>query len=171
MVLDFATSVVAEGKMRVKNNRKQQAPPGLVRRRRGPARRPIPRSSTAIPPGSLLTAGDHKGYGLSLAVEILGGILSGTGPAGPGPGVFANGTLMICLDVARFLPLADFHRQVAALFEWVKSTPLAQGATEILIPGEPEARLEAERRRDGIPVEDETWSQIQAAAKDLGVTP
>ena len=79
------------------------------------------------PPGSLLTAGDHKGYGLSLAVEILGGILSGTGPAGPGKGVFANGTLMICLDPARFLPLADFHAQVAALFEWVKSAPLAAG--------------------------------------------
>jgi uncharacterized oxidoreductase len=77
---------------------------------------------------------------------------------------------MICLDTTRFLPPADFDKQVAGLFEWVKSAPLAQGATEILIPGEPEARLEAERRRDGIPVEDETWSQIQAAAGDLGVT-
>ena len=92
------------------------------------------------------------------------------GPAGPGKGIFANGMLMICFDTTRFLPPADFDKQVAALFEWVKSAPLAQGATEILIPGEPEARLEAERRRDGIPVEDETWSQIQSAAKDLGVT-
>ncbi|HTG10214.1 MAG TPA: Ldh family oxidoreductase [Candidatus Eisenbacteria bacterium] len=146
MVLDFATSVVAEGKLRVKRNRKQPAPPG-----------------------ALLTSGEHKGYGLSLAVEILGGILSGTGPAGPPPGVFANGTLMICLDVERFLPLPEFHRQVAALFGWVKSAPLAQGATEILIPGEPEARLEAERRRDGIPIEDQTWSQIETTAGELGV--
>ena len=121
------------------------------------------------PPGALLTSGEHKGYGLSLAVEILGGILSGTGPAGPPPGVFANGTLMICLDVERFLPLPEFHRQVASLFGWVKSAPLAQGATEILIPGEPEARLEAERRRQGIPIEDQTWSQIETTAAELGV--
>ena len=169
MVLDFATSVVAEGKMRVKRNRKQQAPPGWFVDAGG---RPAtdPEVFYGDPPGALLTAGDHKGYGLSLAVEILGGILSGTGPAGPPPGVFANGTLMICLDVARFLPLPEFHRQVAGLFGWVKSAPLAQGATEILIPGEPEARLEAERRASGIPIDDQTWSQIEATAAELGVS-
>ena len=169
MVLDFATSVVAEGKMRVKRNRRQQVPLGWFLDAEG---RPNtdPERFYADPPGSLLAAGDHKGYGLSLAVEILGGIVSGTGPAGPGSGTFANGTLMICLDAGRFLPPADFDTQVTALFDWVRSTPLAEGASEILIPGEPEARLEAERRRDGIPVEDETWSQIAAVARDLGVT-
>jgi hydroxycarboxylate dehydrogenase B len=168
MVLDFATSVVAEGKMRVKRNRKQQAPPGWFVDAEG---RPAtdPGIFYGEPPGALLTAGEHKGYGLSLAVEILGGILSGTGPAGPPPGVFANGTLMICIDVERFLPLAEFHAQVGSLFGWVKTAPLAQGASEILIPGEPEARLEAERRAQGIPVEDQTWSQIEAAAAELGV--
>jgi len=169
MVLDFATSVVAEGKMRVKRNRKQQAPPGWFVDAQG---RPAtdPEVFYGDPPGALLTSGDHKGYGLSLAVEILGGILSGTGPAGPPPGVFANGTLMICLDVARFLPLPEFQRQVASLFGWVKSAPLAQGSTEILIPGEPEARLEAERRSQGIAIEDQTWSQIEATAAELGVS-
>ena len=169
MVLDFATSVVAEGKMRVKKNRKQQVPLGWFIDAKG---RPHtdPEVFYGDPPGSLLPAGDHKGYGLSLAVEILGGILSGTGPAGPDTGPLNNGTLMICLDVARFLPPSEFDKQVAALFDWVKSAPLAQGATEILIPGEPEARLEAERRRDGIPIEDETWSQIEGVARDLGVS-
>jgi uncharacterized oxidoreductase len=76
---------------------------------------------------------------------------------------------MICLDVERFLPRADFHRQVAALFGWVKATPLAQSASEILIPGEPEARLEAERRAHGITVEDQTWNQIETTAAELGV--
>jgi LDH2 family malate/lactate/ureidoglycolate dehydrogenase len=103
-------------------------------------------------------------------VEILGGILSGTGPAGPGPGLFANGTLIVCLDVERFVPLADFHTQVASLFAFVKSAPLAQGAKEILIPGEPEARLEAERRRDGIPIEDETWNQIERVAAEVAAS-
>ena len=168
MVLDFATSVVAEGKMRVKKNRKQQAPPGWFIDAAG---RPAtdPEIFYGDPVGSLLTAGEHKGYGLSLAVEILGGILSGTGPAGPGPGLFANGTLMICLDVARFVPLPEFHKQVAGLFSFVKSAPLAQGSKEILIPGEPEARLEAERLRSGVTVDDETWNQIEGVAAELGV--
>lgn len=168
MVLDFATSVVAEGKMRVKKNRKQQAPAGWFIDAQG---RPAtdPGIFYGDPVGSLLTAGEHKGYGLSLAVEILGGILSGTGAAGPPPGVFANGTLMICLDVERFVPPPEFHTQVAALFGWVKSAPLAEGSKEILIPGEPEARLEADRRRDGVPIEDETWNQIERVAAELGV--
>jgi uncharacterized oxidoreductase len=67
------------------------------------------------------------------------------------------------------VPLPEFHAQVASLFGWVKSAPLAQGSKEILIPGEPEARLEAERRRDGVPIEDETWNQIEAVAAELGV--
>lgn len=168
MVLDFATSVVAEGKMRVKKNRKQQAPPGWFIDAQG---RPgtDPEVFYGTPPGSLLTAGEHKGYGLSLAVEILGGILSGTGAAGPGTGVFANGTLMICLEVERFVPLADFRKQMTDFVAWVKSAPLVPGVGEILIPGEPEARLEAERRRDGIPIEDETWRQIETLAAELGV--
>jgi Malate/L-lactate dehydrogenases len=168
MVLDFATSVVAEGKMRVKKNRKQQAPPGWFIDAEGKPGTD-PELFYGTPPGSLLTAGEHKGYGLSLAVEILGGILSGTGAASPGPGVFANGTLMICLDVERFMPLAEFRKQVATFLAWVKTAPKVPGVTEILIPGEPEARLETERRRDGIPIEDETWRQIETLAAELGV--
>ena len=168
MVLDFATSVVAEGKMRVKKNRKQQAPPGWFIDAEGKPGTD-PEVFYGNPPGSLLTAGEHKGYGLSLAVELLGGILSGTGAASPGPGVFANGTLMICLDVERFIPLPEFRTQVATFLAWVKTAPRVPGTTEILIPGEPEARLETERRRDGIPIEDETWRQIETLAAELGV--
>ena len=169
MVLDFATSVVAEGKMRVKKNRKQQAPPGWFIDAQG---RPgtDPEVFYGTPPGSLLTAGEHKGYGLSLAVEILGGILSGTGAASPGTGVFANGTLMICLDVERFISLAEFRKQMADLLRLGEvGAAWCRACGEILIPGEPEARLEAERRRDGIPIEDETWRQIETLAAELGV--
>jgi uncharacterized oxidoreductase len=168
MVLDFATSVVAEGKMRVKKSRKQQAPPGWFIDAEGKPGTD-PEVFYGTPPGSLLTAGEHKGYGLSLAVELLGGILSGTGAASPGTGVFANGTLIICLDVERFIPLSEFRKQVATFFAWVKTAPHVPGGGEILIPGEPEARLEAERRRDGIPIEDETWRQIETLAAELGV--
>jgi uncharacterized oxidoreductase len=76
---------------------------------------------------------------------------------------------MICLDVERFMPLPEFRKQVATFFSWVKTAPRVPGGGEILIPGEPEARLESERRRDGIPIEDETWRQIETLAAELGV--
>src|SRR5213080_2893626 len=147
---DFASSVWAEGKLRVKFNRGETVPAGIMLNGRGE------------PPGSLLTAGAHKGYGLSLAIEILGGILSGTGAASAEKGKFANGTLLVALDPARFLPPAEFHAQVAALFGWVRGASPAAGASEILVPGEPEGRTERARRVEGIPVEEETWRQITA---------
>src|SRR5438067_1260796 len=165
---DFATSVWAEGKLRVKFNRGESVPPGIMLNGRGEPSTD-PREYYADPVGSLLTAGAHKGYGLSLAVEILAGILSGAGAASDEPSVFRNGTLIVCLDPARFLPPAEFHAQVTALLGWVRSAPPAAGAKEILVPGEPEARKERQRRADGIPVDDETWRQIGECAAEAGV--
>lgn len=165
---DFATSVWAEGKLRVKFNRGEPAPPGIMLNGRGEPSTD-PREYYADPVGSLLTAGGHKGYGLSLAVEILAGILSGAGAASGEPSVFRNGTLIVCLDPGRFLPAAELHAQVAALMDWVRSAPLAAGAKEILVPGEPEARTERERRADGIPIDEATWAQIRDVATEVGI--
>jgi uncharacterized oxidoreductase len=165
---DFASSVWAEGKLRVKFNRGETVPPGIMLNGRGEPSTD-PKEFYGQPPGSLLTAGAHKGYGLSLAIEILGGILSGTGAASAEKGTFANGTLIVALDPARFLSPAEFHAQVRALFEWVRGASPAAGASEILVPGEPEARTERARRAAGIPVEDETWRQIAACASEVGL--
>jgi hydroxycarboxylate dehydrogenase B len=168
MSLDFATSVWAEGKLRVKFNRGEPAPPGIMLNGRGEPSTD-PRQYYADPPGSLITAGEHKGYGLSLAIEVLAGILSGAGAARATPGAVQNGVLMMCVDITRFLPLAEFHAQVADLFGFVRGAPLAAGAKEILVPGEPEARTMRERRASGIPVEEETWRQIGVCATEVGV--
>jgi len=165
---DFASSVWAEGKLRVKFNRGETVPAGIMLNGRGEPSTD-PREYYTEPPGSLLTAGAHKGFGLSVAIEILGGILSGAGAASGEPSVFRNGTLIVAIDPARFLPLADFHAQVTALLQWVRSAPLAAGATEILVPGEPEARMERERRASGVPIEETTWKQIQDVAREVGV--
>ncbi len=163
---DFATSVWAEGKLRVKFNRGESVPPGIMLNGVGQPSTD-PREYYTEPPGSLLSAGAHKGYGLSLAVEILAGILSGTGAAGPEKVPFENGTLIICLDPARFMALGDFHGQVSAFFEYVRATPLAAGSKEILIPGEPEARMMRDRLTQGIPIEDTTWRQIQERLREM----
>jgi hydroxycarboxylate dehydrogenase B len=165
---DFASSVWAEGKLRVKFNRGETVPPGIMLNGRGEPSTD-PREYYTDPVGSLLTAGGHKGFGLSIAIEILGGILSGSGAASGEAAVFRNGTLIVALDPARFLPLPEFQAQVAALLDWVRSAPLAAGVKEILVPGEPEARMEQERRATGVPIEEETWRQIQRCADEVGL--
>ncbi|MBI1736051.1 MAG: Ldh family oxidoreductase [Candidatus Rokubacteria bacterium] len=168
MSLDFATSVWAEGKLKVKFARGESVPPGIMLNALGEPSTD-PREYYGDPVGSLLTMGQHKGYGLSLAIEIIAGILSGTGAARPERGAVQNGTLFMCLDVQRFVPVDDFHAEVARLFEFTRSAPLAAGAKEILVPGEPEARTSDERRARGVPVEDETWRQLQECAAEIGV--
>src|SRR5499433_2701844 len=165
---DFASSVWAEGKLRVKFNRGETVPPGIMLNGRGEPSTD-PKEFYGQPPGSLLTAGAHKGYGLSLAIEILGGILSGTGAASAEKDKFANGTLIVAVDPARFLPSEDFHAQISALFAWVRAAAPTAGSSEILIPGEPEARTEQARRVEGIAVDDETWRQIEACAQEVGL--
>jgi uncharacterized oxidoreductase len=165
---DFASSVWAEGKLRVKFNRGETVPPGIMLNGRGEPSTD-PKEFYGDPPGSLLTAGAHKGYGLSLAIEILGGILSGTGAASAEKGKFANGTLIVALDPGRFVSPADFHAQVAALFEWVRGAQPSAGGSDILVPGEPEARTEQARRAAGVVIDDETWRQIATCAHEVGL--
>jgi uncharacterized oxidoreductase len=167
MSVDMATSIVAEGKVRVKRNRKEPLPDGWAI---DPAGRPVTDSEGFYGPprAGLLPAGGHKGTALGLVVEVLGGILSGEGAIGDRTGPVHNGTFLVLIEVARFLPLADFTGQVTDLVGWVKSSALASGVAEVLVPGEPEARSEAHRRAHGIPVEAETWRQIEEIAGELG---
>jgi uncharacterized oxidoreductase len=164
----MATSIVAEGKVRVRRNRKEPLPSGWAIDAAG---RPVTDSAGFYGPprAGLLPLGGHKGTALGLVVEVLGGILSGEGAIGERPGPVRNGTLIVLIEVARFLPLVDFTAQVQDLVAWVKSADRGAGVDEILVPGEPEARTEARRRAEGIPVEDETWRQIEEIAAELRV--
>jgi uncharacterized oxidoreductase len=166
--VDMATSIVAEGKVRVKRNRKERLPEGWAIDAEG---RTVtdPEVFYGPPRAGLLPAGAHKGTALGLIVEVLGGILSGEGAIGDRTGPVHNGTFVLALDVTRFLPLPAFAGQARDLCAWVKSSPAAAGVAEVLVPGEPEARSEAARRAHGIPVEDETWRQIEEIAAELRV--
>jgi uncharacterized oxidoreductase len=166
--VDMATSIVAEGKVRVKRNRKEPLPEGWAIDAQG---RSVtdPETFYGPPRAGLLPAGAHKGTALGLVVEVLGGILSGEGAVSERTGPVHNGTFILLVEVARFLPLAAFTGQVADLVGWVKSAERMPGVAEVMVPGEPEARAEGRRRAEGIPVEDETWRQIEVVAAELGV--
>lgn len=165
---DIATTVAAEGKVRVKRNRKEQIPLGWVLDGEG---RPTtdPNALYGNPPGSILPAGGHKGYCLALMIEVLGGILARGGYSKEYPGPLRNGVFMVVVDIARFVPPAEFRSEVDDLVRYLKTSPTVPGTDKILTPGEPEAMIEAERRRSGIFVEDQTWHQIQDIGRDLGV--
>jgi len=168
VVIDFATSATAEGKLRVARNRGQRIPEGWILDAQG---RPSTDPNDYYEGGMLLPAAGHKGYGLSLLVEFLGGVLTGRGcPALPDflPG---NGVLFLALSIEAFRPLEDFLKEGAALCDRIKAVPPAEGFDEVLLPGEPEYRTAERRRKEGIPVDEATWGWLTEAAAQLGVTP
>ena len=171
ILLDITSSVVAQGKIRVALNRGESVPLGWLMNSEGEPTQD-PQDLMASPPGALLPLGGivgHKGYALGLMIDILGGALSGAGCSGSGNTRLQNGVLMIVLDIAKFTPLDEFYEHVDGLVAHVKASPTAPGFDEILTPGEIEARQTEHRLRAGIPIDDETWRQIQETAAEVGI--
>jgi uncharacterized oxidoreductase len=166
MVLDFATSLVAEGKVWVALDAEKSIPEGWVIRADG---QPTTDPQDLYDGGMLLPAAGHKGYGLALLMEFLGGALVGQGDITGQTGHRVNGVLFIVLAIEAFRPLADFLTDGASLYQQVKAVPPVSGVEEVLIPGEPERRMAARRRVEGIPLAEHTWSQLLQAAAEWSV--
>ncbi len=178
VILDFATSLVAEGKVLVASQGGKPIPkdaligPDGVRSDdasllygdyRATGKRDI-----KVGKGALRTFGDHKGSGLALMCELLGGALTGNACATPGR-PFANGMLSLYIDPTALDPEGMFPPEVSRYLEYVKGATAAPPATETLLPGEPEARTRARRRAEGVPVPRETWELLLQTARSVGV--
>jgi hydroxycarboxylate dehydrogenase B len=163
---DIATTVAAEGKVRIKRNRGEKIPLGWAL---DPDGNPTtdPNQIYATPPGSILPAGGHKGYCLAVMIDVLAGILTRAGYSRPNPGPILNGIFIVVVDIARFVAPETFRTEVDDLIGYLKSSPTVPGVDEILTPGEPEMRIEAERRKAGVFVEDQTWGQIAEILKEF----
>jgi LDH2 family malate/lactate/ureidoglycolate dehydrogenase len=166
LVLDCATSGIAEGNLRLLRARGERAPGGLIVDRAGRASR---EPADFYEGGALLPFGGYKGYGLSFMIELLGGALSGTAPSALPEYQLGNGTCILGIDIAAFVPLEQFKRQASALCEKIKSSAPAEGFREVLLPGEPEIAARRRRSAEGISIPDQTWSEIEALADALGV--
>jgi uncharacterized oxidoreductase len=118
--------------------------------------------------GALRAFGEHKGSGLALMCELMGGALAGGGCAKPGAR-FSNGMFSLYLDPSQIDPDGFFPVEVGRYLAYVKGARAAPPAQEILFPGEPEERTKAQRLATGIPIPAETWAQIQATARSVGV--
>jgi uncharacterized oxidoreductase len=119
--------------------------------------------------GALLPAGGHKGYGLALVVEILGGALTGTGCSDEVTSGLTNGIFLSVVDIAHFVPLEEFKGRVDRLIRKIKNSPRAPGFGEILIPGEPEFREEEKRSKSGVSISDVSWKTLVDACKEYGL--
>ena len=173
ILVDMTTSVVAEGKVRVATNSGHQVPEGwLIDSEGNPT--VDPGDFSADPPGAILPMGGvvaHKGFALSLVVELLGGTLSGQGCAAGERQMISNGVLLTVYDIAHFTDREAYYDEVEALIRHVKSSRVAPGFEEILLPGEPEFRSATQRKMEGIEVDDTTWSMICEEARAVGLEP
>ena len=170
LILDIATSVVAEGKIQVARNRGEALEPGLVMDGAG---RPTtdPEAFYATPPGAIFPFGGHKGSGLSVFCEILAGSLAGGGsshPFNPTAARLVNNMLTIAFDPGAF-PDADFAADAERLAAWITGSPPSEVGGRVLLPGEIEAETMAERLAEGMPLDAETRRQLADVARTLHV--
>jgi len=173
IVLDMATSIIAQGKTRVAHNKGESLAPGQMLDDQG---RPTtdPKFGVIEPLGALRTFGEHKGFGLALVCELLGGALAGglaTHRPASGEQRVLNGMLTILFDPARLADATLFASEMRAFIDWVKASPPQDGVDRVRVAGEPEREMRAKRLAEGIPVDANTWTELLAAATKLGRDP
>jgi|SRR5579862_232012 len=171
-LLDMATTTVAAGKiLKASLSGDKTIPAGWAMDVDG-----VPTTDTGIAIEHLLLSplGGYKGSGLAMMVEILCGVLGGGALAMEigtlrTPGPMRPTQFFLAIDIQRYIPLADFRARMDRVIRDVKSAAPAEGYSEVLVAGEPEERMEQERRRNGIPLAQGTWDKLAEAAGKLGV--
>jgi uncharacterized oxidoreductase len=173
ILLDFATSVMAQGKARVAYNKGEQMPEGrLIDNKGNPTT--DPKFAVVEPHGAIVTFGEHKGYGLAVVCELLGGALAaGMACHEPATGEkrVLNGMLTILFDPAKLSSGALFGAEMKDFLDWVKASPPQPGFDKVRLAGEPEREMRAKRLAEGIPVDETSWGEILKAAERLKVNP
>jgi uncharacterized oxidoreductase len=172
-VLDMTTSATAEGKLRVAFQKGETVPPGMIIDGHGnPSTNPADFYNE--PHGAILPLGGplvgHKGYGLSVMLDVFCGMLSGSGVCRTDMTLGANGVWMHLIDIEQFVPRSAYDALTEKYTAYIKSCRRMEGVDEILLPGEIEVRRRQQRERDGVPIPDETWRQIRELAERLGVS-
>jgi hydroxycarboxylate dehydrogenase B len=173
LVLDFSTSAVAEGKVRVAFQKGESVPEGWILNAAGQPTT-TPADLYTDPSGSILPFGGpqaYKGFGLGLLMDALAGGLSGgecSRPDRPMPGL-GNSVVFVLWSVDLFGGRDHFLNAVGGLSEFVRSSARAPGVSEITLPGDPERRARERRLVEGIAIPDGTWALLSKLATELDV--
>jgi len=172
LVLDMTTSATAEGKVRVAYQKGETIPEGWIIDADGnPSTNPA--DLYATPPGSVLPLGGplgFKGSGLSMMIDVVAGIISGSGIARTDLPPGTNGVWLYLLDIQQFLPEAEYATLISRYTDHLKSCETLPGFNEIILPGEIEQTRQREREEQGIDIPEETWRQLKEAAARMNVS-
>ena len=169
ILLDISCCTIAEGKLRVAFNKGVPVPAGCIIDAQGQPTTD-PKVFYGDPPGAILSIAGHKGYGLGVIAEMLAGALAGGGASNPANAArLGNGMLSIYMDPGFFQEETAFAAEVRRFVEWVKSSRKSEPDGQILMPGEIEERTKAQRLRDGIELDDNTWKALVDTALSLEV--
>ena len=164
MIVDFATTVVAEGKVQVARAKGVDLPPGAILDKNG---KPSVNPNDLYDGGTMLTFGGHKGFGLSLVAAVLSqGLTTELSLEGQPSGM---GFFVWAVNTSVFQPATDYGKRADWMIDQVKAVAPAEGFSEVLVPGEPERRERERREAEGVPVAEATWEAIQKVAQELGV--
>lgn len=172
LIVDMAMSESAFGKIRLAAAEGRPIPEGWAQDAAG---RPTTDAAIALEAGMLAPMGGHKGFALAVVLEALTGILTGS-PFGSAASAHRHakggvGHLVIALRPDLFVAGERFYTDLERWLAEVLATPVADGRPALVLPGDPERRQEAARRRDGIPVSEALLGRLQALAGELGVAP
>lgn len=172
ILLDMATSKIALGKARVAKNTGKPVASGLLL---DPTGEPTtdPGVMFREPRGALLPFGEHKGSGLALFCELLAGVLTGGGsiqPEKPRLGSIVNNMLTFIVDPRRLVDHAWMQEEIDAVVRYVKESPPADPDATVMVAGDPERKMLAERKKAGIRVDETTWEEIMQAGEQVGLS-
>lgn len=171
MVLDIANTGVARGKIYLAKQKGLPIPEGWALDSDGA---PTTDPAAAID-GIVLPMAGHKGYAIAVVMDMLSGVLSGSGSgmgvAGPYQAETRSGAgqFMLALDIAKFQPAEAFAARMEAMIADLKAVPLAQGYDEVFYPGEIEARNDTKNRAEGLVLPEDTLADLRRLAQETGV--
>lgn len=170
VVIDFATTEIAGGKVLLAEAKGEEVPPGCLIDSQG---HPTTNPELWLKGGALLPFGGHKGFGIMVATEILGRIFSGASGYSDSPhgGVSRHvGLTMIGIDGGAFSSSARFAEGTTELVRRIRAVPPAPGFTEVMAPGDFESNIRNQRLKEGIQIPGSTWEQVVETGRSLGLS-
>ncbi len=176
-VLDMATSVIAGGKLEIAQRAGVSIPEGWAIDKEGkattdPAKADADRKSGdggILPLGWTPKLGAYKGFGLSVLVEILCGVLSGSMATLAKEKRGNPEHFFGAIKIDGFLPVADFKKSMDKMIEAFEALPTLPGVKKIYVAGGYEDEVEKDRKANGIPLDSQVIEDLQKQAEDLGI--
>ena len=171
VILDMATTTVAAGKVSVAMMKGVDVPDeSLVDSSGNPTNDP---NAMWKEGGAMRPFGKHKGYGLMVMCELLGGALGGLytmQPGNPRLGNTINNMLSVIVDPKAVGDKDAFNQEVTSMIDYIYESEPAEGVKSVLIPGDPERESKRRLLEEGIEVDDNSWQDFLTAGEKAGKT-